>query len=228
MTTKRAPNRLNGPDWLQDVSNTDSHVGDAHNVSLGRGPCLFLPGVKRCSAEMSCPPSESSRAGTMQSRRSEVGPHPGRRSQRYGDHRRQVCHNRNAASSSLERVRCQHHRATVTSTLWQPTESGPRRFSRWHLAWSLPVGLLLGLIGFVLAFFAWCGTERCAITDPAEYQLDTAVAMVVTFVAGFAGGTVNFLAPWSARRWPRLCLASVVAVLPLVLAAWYVMHFTAR
>lgn len=97
--------------------------------------------------------------------------------------------------------------------------------SAWHLAWSAPAGLAVGAVAFVTAFFAWCGTERCAAEDPARYAVETTVAFVVTGVGALLGGVVVRLAPWTRQRGPRAAVTVVVVVLPLVAAVAYVARF---
>lgn len=102
----------------------------------------------------------------------------------------------------------------------------PRRTSVWHLLWGVPASLLVGMIAFVVSFFAWCGTERCAALDPGRYAIETVVALVVTAAGASLGGAILLFTPWTPRRAWRVSSAGLVAAVPVGVALWYVARFT--
>lgn len=101
-----------------------------------------------------------------------------------------------------------------------------RRTSPTHLLWGGPAGLVIGMAAFVVSFFAWCGTERCAVLDPGRFVTETVIALIVTAVGSGIGGAVVLLTPWTARRAWRIALAGIVATIPIGVAVSYIARFT--
>ena len=104
---------------------------------------------------------------------------------------------------------------------------GPRRRPLLHLLWAGPVGLLLGIVVGAAGFFAWCGTEQCAETDPPQYVLDSVVAFGVAGVGAALGGLVVVTATRGAGVRTRLAAGTGVFVVVMLLAVWYFRRFTA-
>jgi hypothetical protein len=86
--------------------------------------------------------------------------------------------------------------------------------------------LLIGMIAFVVSFFAWCGTARCAALDPRRYATETVIALVVTAAGASFGGAILLITPWTPRRAWRLASAGLIAAVPVVIALWYIARFT--
>ena len=68
-----------------------------------------------------------------------------------------------------------------------------------HLAWAVPLVLVIDAVMLFLASFGWCGISGCSGGGFGIYR-NAPFAFGSLIVSGIATGSILYLAPWTKRK----------------------------